>query len=112
MSNIVYTWEDEENIIEETELTDTQLVDVIGALDSIGKLVLDSFGDSLNLGGDQPDLSVNQSDLSVNQPNLSVNQPAVSSTYHESSGSYALPSNKFHKYEHKKLLLFLDIVKH
>ena len=110
MSNIVHTWKDEKNINEETELTDTQLVDVIGALDGVDELILNTFGDSL--GGDQSDLSVNQPTLSANQPTLSVNQPTVSSTYHESSGSYAMPSNKFHKYEHKKLLLFLDTVKH
>jgi len=89
MSNIVYTWKDEKHIFEETELTDTQLVDVSGALGGVGDLGLDTLGDSLNLSGDQPSVSGN----------------------YESSRSYVVPNNRLHQYKHKKVLLFLETVK-
>lgn len=92
MSNIVHTWEEKKNNVAENELTDTQLVDVFGALDTLGDTGLGSLGDT-SLGSLGDDL-----DLGSTSPN-------VTRRYEVSSSSPAAPASSY-----KKHLVFLALV--
>jgi hypothetical protein len=73
---------EEIHIIEENELTDTQLVNVLGALDGVGDTGLSSLGDtSLDSLGD--DL-----DLGSTSPNVTRRFEVSSSSPAASTGSY------------------------